>query len=274
MELECRRMCQGALKGFAGTLSVSLNCCLHGDTFYLYCWPVGFEGISWVQFYFQIPISHLYLSLFQLSYQIDSHKHSWQESGDCGANRHLLYKPLKWYISQIWLVERCHTRTGYLNTAGRSYSSGFLKDIYSPLWEETQLCPSPPSLTSLRLDLLCRAVPGGVGPLLPLRHRRTGTHSRRFPPAGSIPFAGHSLTGKALGPPSQSLWPLRIPSEGHSRGFPHPPRVSLRGWLVAKEHGGPVAEGWHSRLGPAPAAVKVKPQIRAQPHFPRPRGCK
>lgn len=76
MELECRRMCQGALKGFAGILSVSLNCCLHGDTFYLYCWPVGFEGIPWVQFYFQIPISHLYLSLFQLSYQIDSHKYS------------------------------------------------------------------------------------------------------------------------------------------------------------------------------------------------------
>ena len=70
------RMCQGALKGFSSTLRVSLNCGLHGDTFYLYCWPVGLEGIFWVQFYFQIPISHLYLSLFQLFYQIDSHKHS------------------------------------------------------------------------------------------------------------------------------------------------------------------------------------------------------
>lgn len=72
----CNQMCQGALKGFSGTLRVSLNRCLCGDTFYLYCWPVGSEEIFWVQFYFQIPISHLRLSVFQLFYQTDSHKHS------------------------------------------------------------------------------------------------------------------------------------------------------------------------------------------------------
>ena len=37
-------------------------------------WPVDLAEIIRVQFYFQIPISTLYLSLFQLFYQIDSHK--------------------------------------------------------------------------------------------------------------------------------------------------------------------------------------------------------
>lgn len=70
----CDYMCQGALQGFSGTLRVSLNSSWSHLLPVLLACGLG-ENIL-VHFYFQIPISLLYLSSFQHFYQTDSHKHS------------------------------------------------------------------------------------------------------------------------------------------------------------------------------------------------------